>query len=62
MDKKLESDYICWVKDLSIKDLYTEMKNIEWMVQNIKSEKTLENVLVKKGILEKEYETRSNKK
>jgi len=62
MDKKLESEYIYWVKRLRIEDLHTEMQNIEWLIQNIKSEKTLENVLVKKGILEKEYETRNNKK
>ena len=62
MDKKLESEYIYWVKGLRPEDLHTEMQNIEWVIQNIKSEKTLENVLVKKGILEKEYETRNNKK
>jgi hydroxymethylpyrimidine pyrophosphatase-like HAD family hydrolase len=62
MDKKLESEYIYWVKRLRLEDLHTEMQNIEWGIQNIKSEKTLENVLVKKGILEKEYETRNNKK
>ena len=61
MDKKLESEYIYWVKRLRLEDLHTEMQNIEWGIQNIKSEKTLENVLVKKGILEKEYETRNNK-
>jgi hypothetical protein len=62
MDKKLESEYIYWVKGLRLEDLHTEMQNIEWVIQNIKSEKTLENVLIKKGILEKEYETRNNKK
>jgi hypothetical protein len=62
MDKKLESEYIYWVKRLRIEDLHTEMQNIEWLIQNIKSEKTLENVLVKKEILKKEYETRNNKK
>jgi hypothetical protein len=36
------------------------MQNIEWLIQNIKSEKNLENVLVKKEILKKEYETRNN--
>jgi hypothetical protein len=62
MDKKLESEYIYWVKRLRIEDLHTEMQNIEWLIQNIKSKKTLENVLVKKEILKKEYETRNNKK
>jgi hypothetical protein len=62
MDKKLESEYIYWVKRLTIEDLHAEMQNIEWGVQNMKSKKSLENVLIKKGILEKEYETRNNKK
>jgi|688.fasta_scaffold1339180_2 hypothetical protein len=55
MDKKLESDYIIWV---NIHSLYTEMSNLEFMVQNSKFESVLDIVLKKKEITKNEYEKR----
>jgi hypothetical protein len=58
MDKKLESDYIIWVRGLNIHSLYTEMSNLEFMVQNTKFKSVLEIVLKKKEITKNEYEKR----
>ena len=58
MDKKLESDYITWVRGLATQSLYTEMSNLEFMVQNTKFKSVLEIVLKKKEITKNEYEKR----